>query len=299
MKFLGYALFLGLLGVALVGGAQTPPPPRPQTSTAASVELSPGAATQLQQRAEAFLRNLYAWGPEFQVKAGPVKPSPLAGLYEINIEVSIQGESDSAVIYVSRDGRYIVRGEINDMDVDPFAEVRQKMVLDGYPSKGPVDAKVVIVEFGDYQCPSCRQLDLILRRLLPQFPQVRFVFKDFPLVQIHPWAMTAAVTGRCAYKQSSDGFWKLHDLIYDNQDSITPETAQEKLLRLAVEAGLNPESLRTCVADPQTTTAIRNSLAEGAALGVNSTPTAFVNGRSVVGANEPLLGQYAKYALRP
>jgi protein-disulfide isomerase len=278
----------------LVSSAQTPPPGA-QTATAGPTDLPAEAAAQIQQRAETFLRNLYAWGPEFQVKASAVKPSPIPGLYQVDVEVSIQGESESAVVHVTRDGRYMLRGEINDMNVDPFATVRQKMVLDGYPSKGPADAEVVVVEFGDYQCPSCRQFDLILRRLLPQFPQVRFVFKDFPLVQIHPWAMTAAVTGRCAYRQSSEGFWKLHDLIYDNQDAITSENAQEKLLQLATEAGLNQEPLRACIADPETAALVRNSLAEGAALGINSTPTTFVHGRSVVGPNEPLLRQYLTY----
>jgi len=294
---------LVLLIVALcatVGGlAQTSGGPGPQASAepAPVPQLNPAAAAVLQKRAEDFLRKLYAWGPDFEVKAGAVKPSGVADLYEISVEVSFQGQSDSAVVYVTRDGRYMVRGEIADMNADPFVAVREKLILEGSPSKGPADASVVIVEFGDFQCPGCRQMHLILRQLLPSFPQVRLVFKDFPLEQIHPWAMTAALVGRCAFQQSSDAFWKVHDLIYDNQDRITPENAYDKLFQLAADAGLNTTPLRACVADPQTTQSIRKTIAEGAGVEVKSTPTTFVNGRTIVGPNEALLRQYLLFAL--
>jgi protein-disulfide isomerase len=287
-------LFAGLC-VTLATLAQNPAGASLQSSSAQPAELTPAAATILQQRAQDYLRNLYAWGPDFQVKAGPVKHSALADLYEISIEVSIKGESESAVVYVTKDGRYMVRGEITDMNVDPFATVRQKLILDGSPSKGPANASVVIVEFGDFQCPSCRQLHLILRQLLPSYPQVRLVFKDFPLEQIHPWAMIAAITGRCAFQQSSEAFWKLHDLIYDSQDVITPENAYDKLVQLATDAGVSPVPLRACIADPQTIQLVRKSIAEGRNLEVNSTPTIFLNGRIVIGPNEALLRQYIAF----
>jgi protein-disulfide isomerase len=286
MKVRGFALFLSLSLFAVISAvAQTP-----------TGQLPAATVTMLQQRAEVFLRQLYAWGPEFQVKAGAVTPSPVPDLYEVSIEVSLQGQSDSAVVYVTKDGRYMVRGEIADMSADPFAAIREKLVLDDSPSKGPADAKVVIVEFGDFQCPSCRQLEMVLRRLLPEYPEVRLVFKDFPLEQIHPWAMTAALVGRCAYQQAgNDGFWKVHALIYDNQDAMTPETAYEKLLQLAADAGMDSSAMRACVADPKTAESVRKTMAEGASVGVNGTPTSLVNGREVVGPNEALLRQYIRF----
>jgi len=252
----------------------------------------------LQQRAQDFLRLLYAWGSDFEVKAGAVKPTPIPDLYEINVQVTLQGDSESALVYVTKDGHYMVRGEVSDMNADPFAAVREKLIVDGAPSKGPADASIVMVEFGDFQCPSCRQLDLILRDLLPKYPQVRLVFKDFPLEQLHPWAMTAAMVGRCAFQQSSDAFWKVHDLIYDNQDHITPDNAYDRLIQLGSDAGLDAASLRTCVSDPQTTQTVRKSMAEGTALQIDSTPTTFVNGRTVVGPNEALIRQYLSFILQ-
>jgi protein-disulfide isomerase len=284
------AMFLITLMSASIGLPQAEPSP------ANGDKPSPSAVAMLQSHAEAFLRNLYAWGSEFEVTAGDVNSSVIPGLYEIDLKVTLNGRTDSAVVYVTKDGHYMVRGEITDMTTDPFAEIRQKLVLGDSPSKGPLDASVVIVEFGDFQCPSCRALEMVLRRLLPDYPQVRLVFKDFPLEQIHPWAMSAALVGQCAYKLGgNDSFWRVHDVIYDNQDQITAETASDKLMQLAADAGTDPTAMRACVAAPETTTSVRKNIAEGRSVGVEGTPTTFVNGRPVVGPNEQLFRQFLQF----
>jgi len=177
-------VFLLTTGLLLAGSAFAQAPARtgtqnasPQNSSAKAAPLAPDAAAKLQKRAEDFLRDLYAWGSEFEVKADELKPSPIADLYEINVKVGLQGQSDSALVYVTKDGRYIFRGEISDMNADPFGDIRSKLNLEGTPSKGPADAKYVMVEFGDFQCPSCRQLEYILRDIVANNPQVRLVFK--------------------------------------------------------------------------------------------------------------------------
>ncbi len=114
-------------------------------------------------------------------------------------------------------------------------------------SRGPANAAVTVVEFSDFQCPTCRQLHNVLREVAPNYPQVRFVFKDFPLAQIHPWALTAALAARCVHQQNPDAFWKVHDAIYDNQDAITPQNARSRMLDLAQQAGVNPEAVRACM----------------------------------------------------
>jgi protein-disulfide isomerase len=247
------------------------------------------------KRIEDYLRKYYAWGPNYQLKIGTPKQSPIGDLYEVPVEVSTEGGSDSAIVYVSKDGHYMVRGDMQDLGADPLAENMSKLNLQGAASKGPADAKVVLVEFGDLECPVCRQLDYILRAVLPKYPQVRLVFKDFPLESIHPWAMTASTTGRCVLQQSSDAFWKYHDAVYDNQDVISPENAYDKLTELAVQAGANPDKLKACVADPKTQDEVRQTIAEGKALGVDATPTTFVDGRRLVGPDQALLEQYIQY----
>jgi protein-disulfide isomerase len=210
----------------------------------------------------------------------------------------VENQTDTALFFVSKDGRYLLRGDMEDLNGDPLAEVRKQIALAGAPSKGPVGAKVVLVEYADFQCPSCKQLDTILRAMLPNYPQVRLVFKDYPLVQIHPWAMTAATAGRCAYKQSESGFWKFHDVLFDNQELITPENAWQKMQDYAGQVGLDANLLKTCMGTPEIQEEVRRSQKEGEGLHVNNTPTIFVNGRRLIGPDPAILDQFLRYEMR-
>jgi protein-disulfide isomerase len=264
------------------------------TGKSPAAQTAPASGS-IEKHIEDFLRRWYAWGPEFQVKVGAPKPSPAGDLFEVPVEVTAQGGSDTAVVYVTKDGRYMLRGDLEDLNGDPLSDTMHKINLQGAASKGPADAKVVLVEFGDLECPSCRQLDYVLRSVLPKYPQVRFVFKDFPLESVHPWAMTAAITGRCVLQQNSDAFWKYHDAVYDDQDVISPENAYNKLTELAVQAGASEDKLKPCVADQKTQDLVRQSMAEGHSLDVTSTPTTFVDGRRLVGPNQQALEQFIQY----
>jgi len=211
---------------------------------------------------------------------------------EVPVTVSVNGQSDTAIVYVSKDGKFIFRGELTDMSVDPLAETRSKLHPGNSPSMGPTDAKITLIEFADFECPSCRQLDRILRELLPQHPEIRLVYKDFPLTTIHPWAMTASLAGQCTIQQNSASFWKIHDIIFDAQDVITPSNVWEKMTDFANQLGLNVETFRACMANPDTAHEIEQTTAEGHELNVTGTPTIFVNGRRIVGPDEPLLKQF-------
>src|SRR5438552_13880822 len=94
------------------------------------------------------------------------------------------------------------------------------------PTLGNPNATVTLVEYSDFECPVCRNLHDALRGLLPNYDgKVRVVFKDFPIEQLHPWARTAAIAGRCAYQQNPMAFWKMYDFIYDNQEIISAANA--------------------------------------------------------------------------
>ena len=138
---------------------------------------------------------------------------------------------------------------------------------------------------------------MTLRTLLPKYPQVRVVYRDFPLVEIHPWAMTAAIAGRCAYWQNHEGFWKFHDEVFDQQDLISAANVWQKMQDIAADAGLDPSALKTCMADPKAQSAVEKSVQEGARLNITNTPTVFINGRREVGTPS-VLEQYIQYANR-
>jgi protein-disulfide isomerase len=289
---------VGLFAAAIFAQQSSSAPPRQSPAPAPGPTTSaPGPSVAIQQKIEAYLRHVYAWGPSFKITFGQMKEAPVPGLYQITMDVAMDAQSDTATFYVSKDGRYLMRAELEDMTSDPLAEIRKKISLEGAPSVGPANAPVVLVEYADFECPSCRQLDTILRAMLPNSPQVRLLYKDFPLVDIHPWALTAAQAGRCAYKQNPGAFWKLHDLIFDNQDLISPTNVFDKMQEYSTQAGLNAEAIRSCMVDPEIQAQIQKSMAEGEALNIANTPTLFVNGHRLIGPDAATLEQFIRYEL--
>jgi protein-disulfide isomerase len=264
----------------------------PAPKAADSPTAKPSA---IEIRVEKYLRNLYAWGPTFDVKVGPSKPSPISDLLEVPVTVSMGGQSDTAVVYVSKTGNFLLRGELTDMSVDPLADIRSKLHVGNSPSMGPEDAKITLIEFADFECPSCRQLDLVLRELLPRHPEVRLVFKHYPLTDIHPWAMTAAIASQCVFQQNPAAFWKMHDAIFDAQDVITPANVWDKMLDLATQQGLNVDVYRACMTNPETVSQVKATIEEGHILTITATPTTFVNSRRVVGPDKSLIEQYITF----
>ena len=256
-----------------------------------------GQIAPVQKQIEAYLRNMYAFGSDVQVTVSAPKESQVAGLLETDVAVKIGDNTENAKFYVSKDGKYLVRGEIADLTHDPLANNRSKIDMKNSPAMGNANPTVTLVEYSDFECPVCRNLHDVLRDMLPKYPQVRVVFKDFPLDSIHPWARTAALAGRCAYQQNPAAFWKMYDAIYDGQEIISAANAYTKMTDFAGQAGLDAGALKSCMAGPEATAAVDASRANGLQLEVNSTPTIFVNGRRLVGADGRTLEQYIQYEL--
>jgi len=270
-------------------------PTRAQSATAAT---PPSAETaQILKNTESFLRDLFAWGPDFKVKIGPLSPSPSQYFYTVPIEVTVNGQTDKGTVFISKDGKTFLRGEMFDTAANPYADNLAKLHPEGNPSAGPADARVTVVIFSDFQCPHCRELASILATVIPEYPQVRFVFKDFPLTQIHPWAESAAIGARCAYMQSPKAFAPMESQIFGEQDLLSAENIWEKLISYATQAGLDPDAFKSCMSSPEARAAVDASHQEGEALSINSTPTLFVNGHPLIGGDKATLEQYIKYEL--
>ncbi len=155
-----------------------------------------------------------------------------------------------------------------------------------FRQKGPVGAPVVIVEFSDFECPACRAAEPTVRQILSLYgSRVRFIFKQFPLETIHPWALTAALYAECAGQQG--GFWPYHDLLYDHQaDWVGAKSPADALLNYARQAGLEPDKIRACAGTPAALSAINADIAEGDSRWVGATPTFFINGKRFVGGDQ-------------
>ncbi len=256
---------------------------------------APGGTGNSKKAIETFLRNYYALGPEITITVGNPKPVGSSGLSEVSIDVKSADGSDTVKMFLTADGRYLLRGDLNDLTVDPLAENIGKFDLKGAPVYGDPKAPITIVEYGDFECPVCRNFHDAVRGLLPKYPQAKLIFKDFPIEQIHPWARTAALAGRCAYQQAPKAFWKIYDLIYDNQDLVSAANAYEKMIDFAGQAGLNTESFKSCLSSPQAAGEVDASIENGKLLNVRSTPTVFVNGRPLAGADPHALQQYLDF----
>jgi protein-disulfide isomerase len=145
------------------------------------------------------------------------------------------------------------------------------------PSLGRRDAPVTIVEFSDYQCPFCRQFVSTtlpaLKSAYVESGKVRYVFRDFPIDQLHPEARKASEAARCAGDQGK--YWEMHDVLFQNQQTLAPERLPEHARRLGLDAG----AFAACLSSSKYASAVQQSYADGMAAGVRGTPS-FVIGRT-------------------
>ena len=226
--------------------------------------------------------------PGVTFKVIKIEPAEIPGWKKGHLEAALGEQKQDVPFYVSNDGRYLFRSDVVDLTIDPFQAVMQKIKLDGAPSRGPADAKVTVVEFSDFECPFCaRAWEIFEKEVYPQYgDKVRFVFKQMPLTQIHPFSEDAAVATMCALQQGNDQFWKLYNGLFAAQNEITKENLPAKVEQIATAAGLDVPKLKDCLASRKSLDAVRADQQEAAAVGVNSTPTFFVNGRRVQGAQD-------------
>jgi protein-disulfide isomerase len=146
------------------------------------------------------------------------------------------------------------------------------------PARGPADAAVTLVEFGDFQCPYCARLEPTLKEVVKHYAgKVRLVFRQFPLQNIHPHAQVAAEASLCAREQGK--FWQLHDAMYANQDALTAKD----LKATAAKLGMNAKQFDACLDGHKYNSKIQADMKAGEQAGVNGTPALFVNGRPVPG----------------
>lgn len=157
-----------------------------------------------------------------------------------------------------------------------------------YRRKGPADAKVVIAEFSDFQCPACGAAAPHVKAIMDLFPgKVAVVFKH-KYWDFHPHAVPAALAAECAGKAGK--FWEVHDALFANQGAWGPlestAAARGLIVGYAKTAGVDAAGLEACMADPQVAASVAADLKESEAIWVRSTPTFIINGKRFVGANQ-------------
>lgn len=291
---------------------------------AAALVLAAGCSAQqppagtdpaLNRRIETQIRSRYTNIPStVSVNVGERKPSEYAGFDTITITLE-QGDRKSALDFlISKDNTRLGRPEKIDVDSLLFSADRKTAVkidpldisklpaadadLTGRPVRGNPQAKVTILNYDDFQCPYCQEMhSRMVSEILPRYgDRVRVIYKDYPLTGIHPWAVHAAVNANCIAAQKPEAFWAFADHVHAHLNDINKNAKGEKrplveqtgildtaARDIGAKNGLDANALNACIRK-QDDTAVKASMAEGDKLGVDSTPTLFINGERVVGA---------------
>jgi protein-disulfide isomerase len=247
----------------------------------------------LARRIEIMIRSELSVPPEYEVQIGARQKSAMEGYYEIPVTFSLPDEpkrSQTVDFLLSTDGSTLARLSKWNIGANPAS----LLPTAGRPVRGNPHAKVTIVNFDDLECPFCARMHA---EFFPDTIEhykglVNFIYVDFPLTGIHPWAMHAAVDANCLAAQSGKAYWNFVDYVHTHGEQISgadndPAKAAVRLDQLTEQEGgrdaLDTAKLHACVVK-QDDSEILVEMKAGSKLGVDATPTFFVNGERWSGA---------------
>ena len=248
--------------------------------------------SRLDRQIKLTIRSQYNVPPTYAVTLGKRTSSDISGYDTLPVTFSSPGAQKKTTNFlISKDNNTLARLEKFDLTRNPGSDIS----ILGRPIRGNPKAKVTVISFDDLECPFCARMHEVLFPATQQHygDLVRYVYKSFPL-PMHPWAMHAAVDVNCLAAQSPAGYWNLVDTIHDRRDDFAREGSQQNLaatftkLDDATRAegkheNVDMKKLNSCIAK-QDDAEIRDSIRQGDALGVDGTPTLFINGERATGA---------------
>jgi len=244
----------------------------------------------LARKIEVLVRGRFNIPTEYDLTFGERTASKLSGYDSLHVTVARNGRSTPIDFLISTDNKTLARLETFDLAAIPALNIP----VDNRPVRGNPDAKVTVVNFDDLECPYCARMH---QQLFPEAlerykDKVRFIYKDDPLVEIHPWALHAAVDSNCLADQNPKAYWGYVDYLHSHGQEVSgedrnPQKSNATLDRIATEQGkifsLDAGKLSSCI-QKQDEAAVRASMKEAEALGVEGTPFLFVNGEKINGA---------------
>jgi protein-disulfide isomerase len=303
--------FLVFLLVCLGCSAQSPP----SSSSAASAPSS-----DITRVIERQVRAHYSLAPDIKVLIGALRSSDFPNYDAVTITFASPGKKQDFEFLLSRDHKSLLRLTRLDLTTDPYVDIMKKIDVTGRPTRGNKDAKVTVVNFDDFECPFCSRMhSTLFPGIVKEYgDRVLFIYKDYPLEEIHPWAVHAAVDANCLAAQNGDAYWDYADYLHHNGEGVTAEyrekgraasAAMDKVSRKeeadkvykekgleaagaeldklatlqAQKHNLDVPKLQACV-KAQDETGVRASMREGEGVGVDATPAMFVNGQKLDGA---------------
>ncbi len=258
--------------------------------------VAQSAPPDLARKIEHQLRASYNIPAEIKVTVGAISPSSEMPGYDA-VSVSIEGgerkKKDDLKFLISKDRATMLRLTKFDLTKDPFADLMSKIDVTGRPVRGAKSAKVVVVNFDDFECPFCSRMhETLFPEIIKEYgDRVTFIYKDYPLEEIHPWAIHAAVDANCLAAQNDGAYWDFADYIHANKQTVDAEkspaarldTIDKMAMLQGQKHGVDVVKLQSCV-KAQNEDAVRASVKEADDLGVSATPTLFINGQKIDGA---------------
>ncbi len=253
-----------------------------QSATSAS-----GLSPEIVHRIQTEIRAKYGVPNSVSIAVGELKPGSVPDFD--NVTVTFTGSKKTTLDFLlSKDRKTLAHLDKIDISQD----LMSKIDMNARPKRGNSEAKVTIVNFDDFQCPFCSRMhSTLFPGLLQAYgDKVKIVYKDYPLVEIHPWAMHAAVDANCLAQQSNEAYWDFADYVHGNQKAIAGHNSEEAFTNLdnavsaqATKYHLDVNKVQACT-EKQDEATVRASMVEGDKIGVDSTPTLFINGERVSGA---------------
>jgi protein-disulfide isomerase len=268
-------------------GSSTPSAPSAPANPFPPIDPANFAATSpTKQTVEDFLHAFWGYDSSRVWQIQAIMPTPAAGVSRVLILVKGNGPKEQVgqlSFYVLPDGKFLVADSLLPFGSKPFQAYRDILQADASgPSKGGASKAMEFVEFSDFECPHCKEAQPIVAKLLADYPSAHFVYQDFPLTAIHSEALKASLHGYCVAKLGgNDAFFKFSDALFEAQAGLAPTTSDATLKDAETKAGQDPAKIAACSTTPAAKQAIDASRALGDRVGVNQTPTIFVNGRGL------------------
>lgn len=268
------------VAIAVVGcSAQAPAPPKP--------------ATPIERRIQNQIRAKLGVPPNVDISLGERKASDISGYDTLPVTLSSGDRKLAMEMLISKDNKTLARLERFNLSDDVMAKIE----VQGRPVRGNPAAKVTLINYDDFQCPFCSRMhETLMNDVLKLYgDKVKIIYKDYPLLSIHPWAMHAAINANCLNAQRNDAYWEYADYVHLKQQEIMGPQEQRRPLNQqvmtldkaafdqGVKHGLDAKALGACI-QAQDEKQVRVAMAEAEKLGVESTPTLFVNGEMLAGA---------------
>jgi protein-disulfide isomerase len=251
-----------------------------------------------------LIREQFKLNPAINLTAEDLAPSKYPGFLSTKVTASDGTHTSTQSFFVTSDKKFLsFTNDIYRLDVDPRKEALRTISLKDQPTQGAANASVTIVEYADLECPSCARLHQYLETdFMPKYAsKVRVIFKEFPL-PMHEWARYGAIANECAYQMDPSKFVPYRTLIFQHQSDVDAVQAnslqvRDLLLSYGEQAGLDRGKLGVCYDSQASKARVDEGRHEGDELGVNQTPTLYINGRYYPGPPPDVFVQAVEDAL--